>query len=266
MYWHCGAYSASLAAGPNLDTTAVLDEVITRRNNHFIFTNPMNLLAALPIGALMTRARFGNAALSQLSINHLWPIEVSATIPDLPQLVDFRDFPLELPQNEELTIELSNSGAGPTQSSVVMFLGDPAWTRNFPPHLDRVNPRATVVITAGSETTWTALAEPVFERDLLNGVYAVVGASLVGADALAFRLRFPDQPDVGGKQFRPGALVQNAANLQPNSMFLGGMGEWGRFHTFSPPEVQVLADAAGGTYEMRFQLLYLGKDESLLRR
>lgn len=266
MYHHIAAYSASLAAGPNLDTTAALDEVITRRNSHLIFTNPLNLIWALPIGALLTRARFGNAALSQLSINHLWPIEVSATIPDLPQVLDYRDFPLALPQNEELTVELSNSGAGPTQSTVILGLADPQWSQNFPSFLDRVTVRATVVITAGSETTWTALAEPVFERDLLNGVYAVVGAALVGADALAFRLRFPDQPDVNGKQFRPGGLVQNAANLQPNPMFMGGLGEWGRFHTFSPFEVQTFADAAGGTYEMRLQLLYLGKDESLLRR
>lgn len=266
MYFHTLAYSASLAAGPNLDTAAVADEVVGVRNSHFILTNPMNMIAALPVGALLTRARFGNAALSQLGINHLWPLEVSATIPDLPQLIDYRDEPFALPQNEEITIESSNSAAGPTQSSAIMWWAAPEWNRNFPAYLDRLMVRATATVVAGTETTWTALANITFERDLLNGVYAVVGCWVVAANALAFRLRFPAQPSVGGKQFRPGGLVQDAANLQPHPMFNGGLGEWGRFHTFELPQVQVLADAAGGTYEMRMALLYLGKDEMLLQR
>lgn len=264
MRFHMAAYKESIDNTANSDVNAVLDEVITRRNNHLIFTEDFNALAVYGFGALLARARFANAALTQLGSNHIWPLEVSATIPDLPQLMDMRDSPMRLPKNEELTIEITNTGAGPTETGAVLLLGKPDWSMGFPPHRNRLVARATCVIAAGTETTWTALSELAFERDLLNGVYAVVGASVVAADAIAARFRFPDQPAVGGKQLRPGVLVQNATNLAPHPMFMGGLGEFGRFHTFSPPEMQVLADAAGGTYEVRLQLLYLGEDESLL--
>lgn len=263
--FHLSAYSGSLGNTANTDVPVVADTILTSRNSHLIFTEPLNLIGVLGIGAVLSRLRFGNAALTQKGSNHIWPLEVSATIPDLPQLMDLRDFPMRLPRNEELTLEATNTAAGPTQTSGILLLADPGWSMNFPAHRDRLVARATAVVAAGSETTWTAGANLTFERDLLNGVYSVVGASVVAANALAARFIFPDQPTVGNKQFRPGCLVQDAANLQPNPMFFGGLGEWGRFHTFSPPTVEVLADAAGGTYEIRLQLLYLGEDESLLR-
>ncbi len=264
MRFHLAAYKESVDNTANTDLNAVADEILTRRNSHFIFTEPVNLLAVYGFGGVISRLRFGNAALTQKGSNHIWPLEVSATIPDLPQLMDMRDAPMMLPRNEELTLEATNTAAGPTETGAVLLLGKPGWSMAWPAHSDRLVARATCVIAAGTETTWTALSEIVMERDLLNGVYAVVGASVVAADAIAARFRFPDQPSIGGKQFRPGCLVQNAANLAPHPMFFGGLGEWGRFHTFSLPEMQVLGDAAGGTYEVRLQLLYLGQDEGLL--
>ncbi len=262
--WHMAAYKESIGNTANDDMNAVADSVFTVRNNHLIFTDRMNLIGVYGFGALLSRARFGNAALTRLGSNHIWPIEVSATVPDLPQMMDLRDSPLMLPKNEELTIEVTNTAAGPTETGAVLCLADPLWTMGFPSHRDRLVSRATCVIAAGTETTWTALSELTFERDLYNGVYAVVGASVVAANAIAARFRFPDQPQTYNKQFRPGCLVQDSAALAPNPAFMGGFGEWGRFHTFSPPEMQVLADAAGGTYEVRLSLLYLGEDDSLL--
>lgn len=262
--FHLAGYAESIGNTANDDMNAVADEVITRRNNHLIFTDPFKLLAVQAIGAQLTRARFGNAQLTQLSSNHIWPVEVSATQPDDPAVMDLLDNPMELPQNEELTIEVTNAVAGPTATSAVLWLGREDFQLNWPAYFSRFTTRATCVIAAGSATTWTALSELVFERDLLNGVYAVVGAHVVAANALAFRFRFPDARPYRGKVLRPGGLVQNAANLAPWTAQRGGFGEWGRFHTFSPPEMQILADAAGGTYEVRLDLLYLGKDENLL--
>ena len=263
MYWHVAAYTEAAVNGTNVDIDSVADEVLTRRNSHLIFTEPYNLLAAFANGATLSRARFNNAGLTQIGIPHIWPLEVSATIPDLPQIVDMRDEPLQLPNNEELLVEGTTTGAGTV--NVILFMGTPEWTPNLPSYIRRLKVRATAVVAAGSETTWTAPVELVFERDLLNGVYAVIGCQVVAANAEAFRLRFPDQPSVRGRQHRPGGLVQDTAALAPNKALLEGWGEWGRFHTFSPPEIQVHADAAGGTYEVRLDVLYLGSDESLLR-
>ncbi len=266
MYHHLIAYSASLAAGPNLDTTAAPDDVLMVRNNHFIFTNRYNLLGALPIGALINRSRFGNASLQRYSFIHLHPLNVGALPLSNPQFMDLRDTPMELPLNEEITIESGNSAAGPTQTSALLVVGTPDWSMNQPGVLARITVRATATIVAGAAGTWGALANITFERDLINGVYTVLGCSSILATGLAFRLRFNDQPSINGKQHRPGWFNQPTHTLNPHPAWKDGWGEWGRFHTFSPPQIQYFGDAAGGTAELRLVLGYLGEDDSLLRR
>lgn len=266
MYHHLLAYSASLGAGPNLDTAFAQDDVMMSRNSHLILTNRYNLLAAMPIGALINRARFGNASLQRYSFIHLHPLNVGALPLTNPQIMDLRDTPMELPMNEEITIETGNSAVGPTVTSAGLVIGTPEWNRNQPSVLARVTTRATAVIVAGTTTTWGALANIVFERDLINGVYAVLGATTVLATGLFFRFRFGDQMAINGKQHRPGWINQSSHTLQPNELWKDGFGEWGRFHTFSPPQIQFFGDAAGGTAEIRLVLGYLGSDESLLAR
>jgi hypothetical protein len=264
VYFHTVAYTESLGAVTNSDVDAVVDTVLTSRNSHLITTTPYNLLAVCPFGSTLSRLRFGNAGLTQLGSNHIWPQNVSATIPDRPAVMDLRDYPMEIPQNEELTIEATTSAAGPAQTGAVLWLGTPEWNMNVPPARDRFIARATATIVAASETTWSTLANITMERDLLNGVYSVIGAWCTAANALAFRLHFPSQRQVRGKHHRPGGLVQDTLALTPWPAQDGGFGEWGRFHTFELPQVQVLADAAGGTYDVRLDLLYLGDSLSLL--
>jgi hypothetical protein len=69
-----------------------------------------------------------------------------------------------------------------------------------------------------------------------------------------------------GRQLRPGGLIQNTAALNPMPNQRFGFGEWGRFHTFELPSIQIYSDAAGGTYEVRLELTYLGQSNSLLQQ
>lgn len=267
MYWHMAAYGEALGiAASNSDINAITDDVIQTRNSHLIVTEDMDLLAAHPMAASLTRARFGNVALTVRGANHLWPVTRSATVPAFPRPLDLRDYPLRLPRSEEITIEGSNDAAGADNTWVPLWLAHPNWRRTLPRGLDFFTTRATSVVAAGTEFAWGALTELVFERDLFGGVYSVVGAHMVAPNAVAFRLFFPRQPLINGRQFRPGGLVQNATGNMPWEAQNLGFGEWGRFHTFEPPSVQVLADAAGGTLEMRLTLIYLGSDEALLRQ
>lgn len=266
MNWHLTAWNANLSLANNQTTALVDDTVLQRRNSNLILSEPYNLLAAYAIGVDMTRARFNNVALTTRGVPHLWPITRSATVVSRPRITDLRDMPLKLPVNEEIIMEVSQDGPamGTSQSSVVAWVGKPDFKRNIPRgHMFRV--RATVVITAGAENAFTALATPVMERDLFGGVYSVVGAHLVAANGIAFRMFFPRQPCIEGRQHRPGGLVQNAIGDHPWEAQDMGFGEWGRFHTFEPPQVQVLSDAAGGTYELRLNVVFLGEDQSLLR-
>lgn len=262
--YHVIAYSKSLGAVTNSDITVVPDDVMVSANGHMIFTKPTNLLAAYAFGSTLSRLRFGNVALKQLGTNHIYPINPSDTVASPPAVMDLRDDPLILPQDEEITLEGSTSGIGPANIGAVLYISTPAWTRNLPGGVDAFVTRATVTSPAGTETSWSALSPMIFDQSLYNGSYAVVGAWVVAPGALAFRLRFPDAQSVDGKQMRPGGLVQQSLGAIPWPAQPGGLGEWGRFHTFSPPSIQLLADAVGGTYDVYLSLIYLGRGRDLV--
>lgn len=265
MYFHTAAYSESLGAVTNSDVDAVADEILQRRNAHLIFSEPFDLIAAQPFGDTLTRLRFANPSLTVRGTSHMWPLMRSAVNVSRPRPYDLRDMPLRMPQNEELTLEATLTAAGPVQAGAVLWFAKPQWTRSLPAGIEQLLVRATAVVAAGSETTWTALAPLVMERDLFNGVYAVVGCAVTAANARAFRLDFPSQRVVEGRKLRPGGLVEDAVGDFSWEAQMLGLGEWGRFHTFELPSIQVLADAAGGTYEIRLAVVYLGSDQALLR-
>lgn len=266
MNFHTIAYSESLAQLTNTDVNAASDDVLQLRNSHIILSEPFNLLAAHTHGTTLDRLRFGNVALTYRGSNHIWPINQAAVPPSRPRLYDLRSMPLALPTNEEITLEATTNAAGPANTGAILWLAKPNWTMNIPRGLTWLQSRATATIVAGSATTWGALATLVFERDLYNGVYAVVGAHAVLATGIAFRLFFPSQPLAGGRQLRPGGLVQAAIGNFPWEAQCRGLGEWGRFHTFEVPSVQLFGDAAGGTLDVRLDLVYLGADENLLHQ
>lgn len=264
--FHLAAYNESLGSVTNSDVNAVVDDVIQVRNSHLIFSEPYNLLGMFSMGANSTRARFGNVALQYRGIQHLYPIHKSATVPSRP-VVDWKwPSPIAMPLNEEITIEATTDAVGPADDNHLLFLAKPDWQPREPSGEDIGWVRATVVITAGAESAWTGLTAVVFERDLFNGVYAVVGANVVAANAVAFRLDFRTQPAVAGRKHRPGSMVQDVLGDIPWPQAANGLGEWGRFSTFEPPSIQTLDDTAGGTYEVRLRLKYLGPDLALLQR
>lgn len=266
--FHLACYSEAVGTVSNSDLNAAADEVFTRQNSHLIFTDDIDLLAIAGIGANYTRLRLANAALQLRNYPHIWPLERSATVPELPAFQDHRELPIKLPENEEILLEATTDGPamGTANVHAVLWLGRRNWSYSIPPHLDRVVTRGNVVIAAGSANAWTSLVSMTFpDKALWNGVYAVVGAWVVASGALAFRFRFPDQEPYGLKQFRPGSLVQESIATSPNPLLHKGFGEWGRFHTFTPPEIQVFNDTGGGTYEVRLDLLYLGENKGLLR-
>lgn len=263
MYFHTAAYVQSLTTPTNVSTDAVQDDVIQRRSSHLILSEPFNLIASASFGVNITRQRFGNIALTYRGQNHLFPLNGAATFPSPPRVFDRRDAPLRLPLNEEITIETTGTDVGAQSMGAVLFLAKPQWTMNLPRGLELLTTRATATTTGGTATSWGNITALAFERDLFNGVYSVVGCHAQIAAGIAFRLFFPSQQPVEGRQLRPGGLVTAAITDFPWPAQHMGLGEWGRFHTFEPPSIQVLG-AAGAT-EVRLDLVYLGTDERLLQ-
>ena len=266
MHWHLLAYEQNQTSSTNNAADMVPDGVLTRRNNRLISTDPLDLIGAAAMGSGILRARFNNIGLITRGIPHIWPVIRSATVPDRPGWMDLRQAPVALPVNEEIVVEITDNAVAAADNWVLLWLAGPGYSRNQQRGAERLTVRATATGSGGSETTWGNLVDLTFERDLIGGVWSVRGVECVAPNCVAFRFRFPRQPETFGRQWRPGGLVTNATgNVSQDGLF-DGFGEWGRFNTYEPPQVQFLGDAAGVSAELFLHLEFLGQANSLLER
>lgn len=264
--FHFAAYTESVGSVTDSDINAVTDDVLQVRNSHLIISQEYDLIARHCMGSTLDRLRFGNVALTYRGQPHFFPVSQSATVISRPEVEDLRSSRIKMPLNEEITLLGTTNAIGPADVVGHLWLAKPEWQPQEPNGEELGWVRATVVITAGAEAAWSNLAAIAMERDLFNGVYAVVGAQVVAANATAFRMDFRTHKCVGGRKHRPGGLVMNALGDIPNALQSYGLGEWGRFSTFELPSIQTLDDTAGGTYEVRLRLKYLGESLDLLHQ
>ena len=95
-----------------------------------------------------------------------------------------------------------------------------------------------------------------------GGWYSIVGFNSVDPLGLVTRLIFPRARQYDGRVLRPGTLCQNAVGLRPNPRFDGRIGVYGKFHSFEPPQIEILANNAGAhTPDMKVDLIYHGEME-----
>lgn len=261
--FHAMAYEEDLGTVVNSDLDAVNDQIFMRRNDHFLFTEPYMMLANAYLAPSALRARTNIPHLNAYNRHHIFPIQRSATVVSDPNIQDLRKAPLDIPLNEELAWEVETDGPamGTESSKVVMLIGAPHWTKEIPPAIQRITVRATAA-AAGTIVAWGADGALTFpDQALRGGVYSLIGCQCFDAGSVAFRFIFPRQKFSQGRQLRPGGLCLEAINNIPWYPLDDGMGEWGRFHTFEPPTVQVFANAtAASVQELHLTLLYLGDE------
>lgn len=256
------------AIGPNAadsDLDAVVDPEFSQRNSHYIFSEDYQVVAALAMATSLTDARLSAATINAISRHHFFPFDRSATVISRPSLLDYTDYPIRLPKNEEVAVEASNNlGVGTENTTIGLFVTTIDWTRTLPFGMQTLVVQATAAPTSVAQA-WSADGAITFETELRGGVYAVIGATGYRANGIFANLNFPRAPLVGGRKLRPGFVLQNAVGDVSPKLQIGGLGELGRFHTFEPPQLRVYAsDAAATTIELRLLLRYLGEDTALL--
>jgi hypothetical protein len=154
-------------------------------------------------------------------------------------------YPPQLPQNEEIQVQLSNNlGAATEQENVVCDVATDDWTMN----LDRGDSLYPGVFTARATATITPVlnawsgAQPItLSQSLRGGVYGVCGMICQGTNAVAARIVFPRNKLYHGRRLRPGALVQTAiGDVAPLQLtpWVVGLGMLGYFNTFELPQVK----------------------------
>jgi hypothetical protein len=267
--FHTLAYEEALGVNAsNSDLDAVPDGEFSRRNDHFIFTDPFRLLLTSYLAASATEARYNVPRWRTLSnaYHHIWPVNRSATVPSDPRIVDYRDYQLSLPEEDEVAIEGSNNLAAATENSNgVLCLSDPARNRNLPRGLGTVTARATVASFTSSATAWSPDQTITLTESLSGGWYSVVGLAVEEPTVLAARLTFPRGNIYAGRKMRPGCLTTEAVGNVESQIFRGGLGLWGSFHTFELPTLQVYDTAAGArTPTLKLDLVYVGQTQPAL--
>lgn len=256
------AYTVNAGAGDaNVDETAVVDANFSRRNSHYILSEPYNLIAAMHHAASATRARLNVPTINGIARHQIWPVSRSADIPSDCRVQDFRDYPMPLPMNEEIAVEESNDLAmGNERTFTYLWIAPPSWNRNLPRGEMHLNVRFTGT-HAVTDNAWGAEFALTFAENLKGGVYVVVGCEVVLADGLAFRLNFPRAKLYQNRKLLPGDLCRDVNTEDPKIYGMEWLGEWGRFHTFEPPQMSILSLNGGGTaVEGRMHLIYLGQN------
>jgi hypothetical protein len=237
---HLLAYNAALGvAAADTQVNAVAEQVFTRSNNRFQIPKDMYLLGAYYGAVSAIRARLNTASLRLRGFPQIYPFERSLLPPNDINMSDWRDNPIFLRAEEDLEVDGSNDlGAATEQTYAILVVCDRVpLNRNInAPDLRWI--RATAAITNVAQA-WSAPAAFAFQDTLEGGRYNVYGMSVVGANCVAARLIFQDG------QWRPGCVANTANGQRSYEMFRGGLGYWGYFNTYSVPQLETLANAAG---------------------
>jgi hypothetical protein len=188
-----------------------------------------------------------------------------------PRVHDFSLTPLPMRATDEFDVFATQNAAGAQAQYVMVSFCDgppqPLPVQVLPPTLTS-NPAtpgrffqahwtAAATVTAGA---WTRV-QPTFDQALPAGYYAVVGARVLSATALFFRL-YPAM----GPIWRPGGVAVQAYDQldPPNQRYLPaycgtphGWGAWLSFYQNVPPGIELFCTGADTAEEGWFDLVYV---------
>lgn len=263
--FHTLAYTlATGAAVVDADMTAATDPEISQRNSHYILTEPYQLLAAMVLGATVTRANIQVPTFNAITRFNIHPINAALTVASPPRVDNWTAYPPDLPTNEEITVKVTDTAN--EQATVLLWIGTKDWNRNIPrgmPPVPIFECRVTAAVTTIANA-WSGLGQLTFEQSLRGGTYAVVGAEWILATIIAVRMVFPRTKMYMGRKLRPGVIATQAiGNIPMLTGEYGPMfwGEHGRFSTFEPPQVEAWSTAAAAvTIEGRLWLVPVSQD------
>jgi hypothetical protein len=266
MYHLLSYYAAQAAGASYADTAFVVDNTISSRNNHPIFTEDYEVAATYVAGASITAARWSDSTWNSISQPEIYPANLSLAVPTNPQVSDMRQWPRQIPRNEEIQAQLSNNLGSSTEPEFVL-----AWIRplGFRPSLPQGAAgygglsRVRAIFTFTGAITvgvWSSDLVITITNTIRGGTYALVGCNVVCAHGIAYRFNFPRAPLYQGRKLYPGNLVEAAYGNTPQKEGDIWLGELGRFDTFELPLISILAGTTttSTTYTGYLDLIYLG--------
>lgn len=243
---HTFAYSGSLAQTPNVDVPAVIDDVLTISNNHFIIPTPRKLFVGYAGSATLTLAELNCAKFRQYAPIRILPWNVGALPANNPNVFDASQLSIQLPTNEEIQAICSS---GIATGSETVFLLFNVYSQYQTPPQGTVYSYHGVSTTTTNVGSWTTVTTT-WDTTLGSGVYGVIGGTVADAGGVGWRIIFPEQSD------RPGGLcVGSLANRSWPGFRSGGGGLLGTFQSLALPSIQILAATATSTRDVTLDIV-----------
>ena len=225
--------------GTDTALTPIVDPMV-REEGDFIYVPTLNnIIGAMALlGSTGTKAYVDAPSLRALNPYFIQPIGLELAPSGEPIVEMHPQSPTPLNVNEGMKAYANADPSAAEQHTVLIMMSDGA----IAPETGNIfHARATAAATEAAGK-WV-LSELTFEDVLPEGRYAIVGARCVcSGNGIAFR--FVPVGEVN----RPGGWCVNSVNaLDPPYQRNGGLGVWLEFDALTPPSVEILASASGGT-------------------
>ena len=247
--FHLIAFEEAIDDTVNLELDLVPDQIANGDAGQAYFQDDMQLIMAYLSAPTLLRGRLISPKLRQIYVPYFVPFTAALLPPNDPNVVDMRNRPLSLRRLERFVPELTSGLACGTEQSYCVL----AFTQGLQeaPFGEVTTLRATGAATL-VQATWVDVPL-VFDQQLADGRYAIIGGQLQSATAIAWRLILSNQV------WRPGGLGQAALGSRTHRMFYdGGLGKWGEFVNTNLPRLQVMANAGDSAQNLFLQVVRVG--------
>lgn len=250
MSYHVSAfYQAALGASSSaVIVPAVLDQSINVQNSRIQPYENRKMIGGWSAGTSLSIMEVDSATLILNGRPCITPVNVVAPGGNLPGVEWPGERGFTLPKTELIGLLATTDASGAADTYGALF-----HTKGLKPIApgDIRTVRATAAC-AGVKGSWW-LSPLAFITYLADGKYALVGASVDGANLALSRFVFPMQMD------RPGLPGVTAAGKYVQDYFrFGRQGVWGVFDNYNPPQLECLGFGTVATQNVFLDLMRVG--------
>jgi hypothetical protein len=261
--FHLMAYGVTAGVNDaNVDMTAVNDVIFTARNNHFIFSEPYELIAAMHMGASVLRVRTNWPSLNNYGRHQLWPVNRAAVPPSYPRIDDYRARRSSSRRTRKWRSR--RAATWERRPNWRLFLSGSAsrGATTTSRKGRRASPSGQPLPWRRTAFSWSGGGVITLSDNLVGGWYALCGAYCFDVNLRMFRFIFPQYQSGQRRNYRPGSTppTRSATWKRPTDRLLQREPRsLGCVQHFELPQLEVFGDAAGAsTQELRLNLVYLG--------
>jgi hypothetical protein len=236
--FHTFAFQSSISNDGNLhQTTYVPDSILPPAGNGLLSNALAYLMALAVVGTNATRGQFQAPSLRDYGNIDIDPVNIGTVFENPPRLNDYSQKMIPLAAAEEWDgFTAQNNGSTSETETLLGWCSDNTIQPVPPKKIVQIYWTASTTLVSGK---WSLIAMTL-SQPLYSGSYALVGARLKSAGAVAFR--FVPSGGISATTNRPGGIgVQADDQLDWPRQRFGGWGTWLQFTNTTVPQIEVLS-------------------------